>query len=393
MLQSTQERLAHEPRQIAPAVTGDEDLGPFKLLPGTWANLPGLPGRGWNMIALPFAVRGGRPGSPSGSRPGFRLLVNQYNEQLKFNLVDKAVPNRGIALAPPRTKNRDQKVVTIDYEQSIAQIAADDFPASGLPARPARRSTTSRGCSSACPTRTGSAAPTSPAWPPSRTATSRSASATPAPIDGAPTIPKINALPLGVDQSLDNPYLAPYRHYHDNPFEGLFDPTDPTALLDVANADVTIVRTTILEFDTTVATGGISNIPFIVEQANASEMKATFFLQELAETDRARQPEAAPAVRPGRPARLLPPLRRRPGPDQVAARQHQHAGEGRAGTRHALRPAPAGAEPTPHVVCPTGLAAASTVASRTSRRGARARGDRGNLTPSDRWSVRCSGPW
>ena len=51
------------------------------------------------------------------------------------------------------------------------------------------------------------------------------------------------------------------------------------------------MRTTVLEFDTTVATGGISNIPFIVEQANASEMKATFFLQELAEADEHGNPK------------------------------------------------------------------------------------------------------
>ena len=37
--------------------------------------------------------------------------------------------------------------------------------------------------------------------------------------------------------------------------------------------------------DTTAHTGGINNIPFIVKQANASEMKSTFFIQELAETD------------------------------------------------------------------------------------------------------------
>lgn len=38
------------------------------------------------MIALPHAE------GPF----GYRLLLNQYNETLKFELVDKAVPNRGI---------------------------------------------------------------------------------------------------------------------------------------------------------------------------------------------------------------------------------------------------------------------------------------------------------
>ena len=43
-------------------------------------------------LGVPFAappVRGRRS-------LNYRLLLNQYNEELKFSLVDKAVPNRGI---------------------------------------------------------------------------------------------------------------------------------------------------------------------------------------------------------------------------------------------------------------------------------------------------------
>ena len=46
-----------------------------------------------------------------------------------------------------------------------------------------------------------------------------------------------------------------------------------------------------LELDTTVETGGINNVPFVVKQANASEMKSTFFIQELAETDALGNPK------------------------------------------------------------------------------------------------------
>lgn len=38
------------------AKSGDPDLGPLKLLPGEWKNVPNLQGRGWNMIALPFVT-------------------------------------------------------------------------------------------------------------------------------------------------------------------------------------------------------------------------------------------------------------------------------------------------------------------------------------------------
>ena len=92
------ERLAARGRHLEAARIGDPDLGPLQLLPGTWANKPGLPGRGWNMIALPFAQPAGQP-VPARH---YRLLLNQFNEELKFNLVDKAVPNRGVDLPTGR---------------------------------------------------------------------------------------------------------------------------------------------------------------------------------------------------------------------------------------------------------------------------------------------------
>ena len=287
-------------RQITRAVTGDPTLGPFALLPGSWVNVrsetdpPGpdpLPGRGWTLSALPF------PGAPG---PPFRLLLNQYNERLDFFVVDRGVPNRGGGPAVPSTNpDCDQHVVTLDYEQGISQIAAEDFPVSGKAGDPqlpihhepglflnmldqitddepniARLATIPHGDAAL--------------------ALGRSTT-----IAGPPTIPTVNPLPIGVAQDLadeDNRWLDPYRHFRDEPplppgdpgsknFKTLFDPTDPTELLRVANEGVDILETVQLEFDTTTATGGIHNIPFIVKQANASEMKATFWIQKLAETD------------------------------------------------------------------------------------------------------------
>ncbi len=263
-------------RTISRAEPGDEDLGPLKLLPGMWKNLPNLAGRGWNMIALPFATE------PS-SRLNYRLLVNQYNEELKFTIVDKAVPNRGIR-RNCTTQEADQFLVTIDYEQTIDQIAAADFPESGKAGDPglaihhepglwlhmvnettnnldiARLATIPHGDSVLA---LGRADET----------------------NGGPTIHHVNGLPIGVDQNLDSPYLAPYKHFHDDLFQGLFDPVSPNKLLNDANAGVDIKRTNILKVDTTVESGGIVNIPFIVKQANAAEMTSTFWIQELAETD------------------------------------------------------------------------------------------------------------
>jgi hypothetical protein len=265
-------------RSISPAKCGDKELGPLKLLPGVWKNVPNLPGRGWNMIALPFA-------SAPPSRLNYRLLVNQYNEELKFTLVDKAVPNRGIAFQNNGTAvDTDQFLVTLDYEQSISQIASDDFPVSGKAGNPgqaihhepglwlhmtneitdgldiARLATIPHGDSVLALGKSGIS-------------------------DGAPIIFDVNGLPEGVNQDLNNPYLAPYKHFNDNLFQGLFNPVSPNDLLKAANQGVNIVRTTTLAVDTTTPTGGIVNIPFIVKQANAASMKSTFWIQELADLD------------------------------------------------------------------------------------------------------------
>lgn len=278
------EELKSEGRHLTPAVTGDPDLGPLQLLPGTWANKPNLEGRGWNMIALPFV-------QPEGStfRPPYRLLLNQFNEQLKFQLVDKAVPNRGVDLAAQA--NTDQVVVTIDYEQAISQMVAEDFPVSNLAGAAGLAIHHEPGLFLNMTNQIGDGPDIA------RLATiphgdSVLALGRSQIVDGMPNIPTINAMPIGVNQDFNtNPYLLPYKHFHDNLFRGVFDPTDPTALLTAANQGVEITRTTVLELDTTVETAGIANIPFVVKQANASEMKSTFFIQELAETDEHGRPK------------------------------------------------------------------------------------------------------
>jgi hypothetical protein len=63
--------LKNKTRRLEEPKTNDQELGPLKLLPGKWANLPNLPGRGWNMIALPFVAP-----PPGGPFPlNYRLLV------------------------------------------------------------------------------------------------------------------------------------------------------------------------------------------------------------------------------------------------------------------------------------------------------------------------------
>jgi len=266
-------------RIVETAVTGDEALGPLNQLPGVWANEPGLIGRGWNMIALPFAD----------GKFGYRVLVNQYNESLKFSTVDKGVPNRGIP-DDLDGDDGDQLLAVIEYEQSITQIASDDFPASGKAGNSGLAIHHEPGLlMHIINKRTNNIDIARLATIPhgdSVLALGNSFDSTEPPI-----IPPISSLPIGVDQSLENDYLEPYKHYDDNPFLGLFNPVTPNELLAEANKHVNIVKTTRLDFDTKIETGGIVNIPFITKQANATEMTATFWIQELAEKDEDGKPK------------------------------------------------------------------------------------------------------
>jgi hypothetical protein len=117
--QALVQEMVDRGRRIVVAEAGDETLGPLRMLPGVWKNTAQLHGLGFNMIALPFA-----PGEN-----GYRLMMNQYDEELHFSIVDKGVPNRGFGGNPLAIT--DQTIVALDYDQRIIQIAADDFPKSG----------------------------------------------------------------------------------------------------------------------------------------------------------------------------------------------------------------------------------------------------------------------
>ena len=277
------ERLKSRMRTIGPAEAGDEELGPLRFLPGKWTSLPG---HGWNMIALPFATE------PEHSF-NYRLLLNQYDEELEFTLVDKAVANRGIdptggaldtSRGPDSPVDSDQFLVALDYEQTISQIAAADYPESGkagdeglaIHHEPGLWLYMTNQAKDDLDVARLAAIPHGD---------SVLALGTSSESEGAPTIGDVNGLPVGIEQDLESDYVLPYKHFHDNPFQGVFDPVRPNDILKRVNEGVSIIRTTTLEVDTTVETGGIVNIPFIVKQANTASMTATFWIQELEEKD------------------------------------------------------------------------------------------------------------
>jgi hypothetical protein len=269
--------LTKQPRQVTAAPFGDPALGPFKQLPGTWLGV----GHGWNMIALPFVSPG----------LNYRLLLNQYDEQLNFTFVDSKVPNRGISAG---TRNQtDQSLVALDYEQVIHQVAVADQPPSntttrgkkGLPIhhepglflQMTNQTDGDVGIARLATVPHGDAA----------LALGSSSSVE----HGLAQIPAVNALPIGSGATIDDPYLQPYRFFRDQPFKGTvtahdfpgFNPVEPHRLLELANTGITAKQTTVLTLDTNTSTGGIHNVPFVVAHANAVAMKATFWIQELAE--------------------------------------------------------------------------------------------------------------
>jgi hypothetical protein len=273
-------KLIARPRAVTVAEQGDAALGPLKLLPGTWEGS----GTGWNMIALPFDTTIAPP-------LDYRLLLNQYSETLNFSLVDKAVPNRGLNDA--HDQQTDQHVVTLDYEQVIAQDAVIDEPQSAVAGDPGAAIHHEPGLFLHMLDRI-----TDDGFDIARLATIPHGDAALAlgksrPItdfDATRSIPAVNGLPVGVRQDLSLGYLAPYKKFEDAPFMGNvvgvpgfpgFKPSAPHLLLIEAAKNLSIKSTMILELDTTNETGGIHNIPFVVKQANAASMKSTFWIHEL----------------------------------------------------------------------------------------------------------------
>jgi len=295
------ERLTNRGAPLPP------DLGPLEQLLGVWVGR----GTGWNMIALPFQQA---PAPPAGFK--FRVLMNQYDEELRFAFVDDDVPNRGLTrLGDPAS---DQFVVTVDYQQKIAQVVAEDRPNSGLAGAAGlpihhepglwlyeknRRSKDDliKG-GEVTEVELDVARLASIPHGNSVLALGRSAVH-----DGMPTIPPVSGLPAGrfedvstSDYDLNSdPYLEPYKHYIDHPFMGNvtvpgfpgFSPADMNAILRFANQGLRVVRTTTLTVDTDRKTGGIKNVPFSVREAEPVSMKSTFWIQELAEKDETGRPK------------------------------------------------------------------------------------------------------
>ncbi len=265
-------------------------LEAFRHLPGLWTNVWSTAKRGWNIMALPFA-------DPDSSHD-YRLLINHYEEELRFSFVDDDVPNRGLSRRDSDASQLDQFVIALDYQQTVRQLKAVDFPASGVAGgmeaihhepglflRMINQTTDELTVARLATVPHGN----------SLTALGRWRS-----YKGGPEIPDAVAFPVGVvadppgavgGAEVDD-YLYPFRHFVDNPFLGDIDvpyfpgfsPDNANRLLQLSIPS-NVVRTTEIHFDTTVEQAGIVNIPFIVKQAEPTSMTSTFWVMELAYGD------------------------------------------------------------------------------------------------------------
>lgn len=283
-------------RIIEKAVPGDPALGPLTQLPGTWQNVDNLVGHGWNMIALPYKEPGKvvNPNTPD-QKSVFRLLLNQYNEELIFSTVDKGVPNRGAANV--NVFDADQHLAALQYIQHVTQIAAADSPATpNTPDTPKGPAAIHHepGLFLHLFSQTGNGPDVArlATIPHGDAALALGSGITKAGPPEFLNLGDFSPFPVGVNPDVDNdPYLAPYKKFRDAKFQGLFDPTNPLELLKGAIAGINIKTTTSIVLDTTLATGGIHNIPFVVKQANATSMRAIFWIEELAALDPQGKPQ------------------------------------------------------------------------------------------------------
>ncbi len=293
--------------EVTPSMKSETvmQLGPLAPLVGKWEGK----GTGWNMIALPFKDTT-NPNIP------FRILMNQYDEKLDFTTVGDKIPNRG--------KTEDQEVATLDYQQVVTQIMAEDFPDTrsdptdpddhGLAGPPGSDIHHEPGLwihvKDGQPKINGINIARLASIPHGNAVM---AAGTSRQVDGMPEIPGISALPFGRFESIgqappdeydfrdvNDEYLSPYKHYIDNPFMGTaagfpgfpgFSPRNMNQILNFANQGVDIVKTTILNVDSAREHGGVKNMPFVQREAEPVSMRSTFWLQQLKAKDKYGNPK------------------------------------------------------------------------------------------------------
>lgn len=243
--------------------TSKELLTPEELTQELWNELEGswVGNKGWNIIALPSK------GSKPTDKGDFFLQIKPYIETLSFKNAGAPARNRGGEV--------DQFVAALEYHQAVADKDTNE----GLHVENGMFMNLSNIVNNQ-----GDTQPI-PKFNVARSGTIPHGDsimllgAPPTVVDGPPVFSEISSLPTNVG----NPplgYTDPYLVKH----EGL-NVVNPNLTLQAdldqqKAAGLEVIKTTTVVFDSA-NSGGILNIPFIRNFANAVSMKAVFWLEKV----------------------------------------------------------------------------------------------------------------
>jgi hypothetical protein len=257
----------HGLRASPPLANFKADLGPLAELAGTWV------GNGFNVMSLPdFDSR-----PPSNGPKAFRIKLNATNETLSFTPIGGAIPNRGsLTDLGNNTGQPDISLFGLTYAQHISDVPTN----AGLHVEPGIwirvPQTTVMPVAGETLVRMGTI-PHGDAILAQSTAVLN--------VPGGPKIdPTLSSLPTG-------PGVTPgYEALFKNPLGPLplgMQPAwvlNPNLALQAAIAGQTITNTQVIVISSN-PVGGIVNIPFVQQNANATRIDAIFWIETVAQPD------------------------------------------------------------------------------------------------------------
>jgi hypothetical protein len=260
-------------RVAASAEPTNPDLGLLHNLPGRWI------GKGFNLIARPA-----RQGDPA--KPPFFLELNATQETLEFSAIGGDIPDRG-DVEPTALLH------AVHYLQTVSDCADNTFihkepglwlHVPGTAENPSetyvRQAVIPHGDSLLAQSSFFTTVPQGPDIQP--------VNALPFPL--ADPIPALNDV---THETITAPeYIGPYLN---DPLPAECLPAglkaantikDPTEVLRAQIQGQTFVGTDVISISTAPAgSGGIVNIPFVVKNANASQMDAIFWIERVSRPD------------------------------------------------------------------------------------------------------------
>jgi hypothetical protein len=243
------------------AQTSAAELGPLADLVGTWIGT-----QGWELIAVP-------EGDPGG-KEGFTFIARPYVEVVSFTPIGAPVPNRGGPAG-------EMLITGLMYDMRIADLVSNeplhletgmwlnlaDVQGGSAPDQPIVRSASIPHGDSVLALGTSAETP------------------------GPPDIPLPSAVPDAGPQTPDG-YIDAWGPPIPSPCSpaGEFHPSTPNKVLQEAIAGLDIVNTTTLSVSTA-GDGGILNIPFVDQNANATSFSCDYWIETVQDTTKKGPPQ------------------------------------------------------------------------------------------------------